>query len=479
MSSHDEPAGLDAELLSRWQQFRSVHRPFTIPGHQGLAGRLDPTLGALLASDVPLYGGLDTVKLSGDRLAAAEQRAATAWGGTWARFSTGGSTHGNQAMTLAIGKPGDTVLVARNAHRSILLGLVLAGLTPVWLPVSTDPRWAIPTGVDPAALKAALDAHAPVAVFLTEPSYLGATSDLPALIEATSARDVPVVVDQAWGAHFGWAAGYPDHALALGADAVVMSAHKTLPAYSQACLIVARTDRLRRDRLDRAVDACLTTSPAGSILASIDASRAVLESRGAQLLGQLSAHVHEARVRLRSLPGVEVPGPEHFPAGRFDPAKLVVIVSGAGVDGVEVEADLLLQGIPVEMADRDMLVPIVTLVDTRDDLEPLLRALESSITARTGSAAEFRLPDAPRAAEQRMTPREAFFAEQHAVPAAQASGRVCAEVVAPYPPGVPVLMPGEVITGEIIDWLRALASRGTRVAYAADPTLESFVVVGS
>lgn len=475
--SDGRPTGLDAELLTRWQQFRDLHRPFTIPGHQGLAGRLDATLGALLDSDVPLYGGLDTVKLSGHRLADAEQRAASAWGGDWARFSTGGSTHGNQAMTLAVGAPGDTVLVARNAHRSVLLGLVLAGLTPVWLPVATDPRWGLPVGVRLADLEWGLQEHRPVAVLLTEPAYLGVTSELRRLVNAAHAQDVPVIVDQAWGAHFGWSAGYPEHAIGLGADAVVMSAHKTLPAYSQACLIVARTDRLDRDRLDRAVDACLTTSPAGSVLASIDASRAVLQSRGAQLLDQLAAQVHAARVRLRALPGVEVPGPEDFPAGRFDPAKLIVIVSGAGVDGVAVEQDLLHRGIPVELADRDMLVPIVTMVDTQDDLEPLLVALESSITERTGSADGRHLSAVPPAAEQRMTPREAFFAAQHAVPADDAIGRICAEVVAPYPPGVPVLVPGEVITAEVISWLHTVSARGTRVAYAADPSLATIRVI--
>lgn len=477
MSSNEASVELDAELLSRWHRFRGTHHPFTIPGHQGLAGRLDATLGALLDSDVPLYGGLDSVKLSADRLAAAERRAADAWGADWARFSTGGSTHGNQAMTLAVGKPGDTVLVARTAHRSTLLGLVLAGLTPVWLPVSTDARWGTPAGVEAGALQDALEVHSPVAVFLTEPAYLGVTSDLPTLIALSHRSEVPVIVDQAWGAHFGWAAGYPEQAVKLGADAVVMSAHKTLPAYSQACLIVARTTRLDRDRLDRAVDACHTTSPAGSILASIDASRALLESRGAMLLGQLAERVRAARTRLRALPGVQVPGPEDFPVGRFDPAKLVVIVAGAGVDGIAVEQDLLRDGIPVELADRDMLVPIVTMVDTAADLEPLLGALERSIRAHTtGAARPVRAAPLPDT-DQALTPREAFFADQIAVPAAAAAGRVCAEVVAPYPPGVPVLMPGEVITTEIVHWLQTLARRGTRVAYAADPTLQTFRIV--
>lgn len=154
-----------------------------------------------------------------------------------------------------------------------------------------------------------------------------------------------------------------------------------------------------------------------------------------------------------------------------------MIVSGAGVDGIAVEQDLLRAGIPVELADRDMLVPIVTMVDSAADLEPLLGALERSIRARTtGTARPVRAAPQPDT-EQALTPREAFFSDQIAVPAAEAVGRVCAEVVAPYPPGVPVLMPGEVITTEIVDRLQTLARRGTRVAYAADPTLQTFRIV--
>ncbi|MFC7484943.1 hypothetical protein ACFQX7_39695 [Luedemannella flava] len=250
----------DAPLLAAWHAYVDGGvTPFTIPGHKRAAARLWPALGAAVASDVPLFGGLDTVKLAGGTLADAEARAAALWGADWCRFSTGGSTHANQAIALAVGRPGDTVLVTRSAHRSTLLGLVLAGLNPVWLPTTVDPRFGIPSGVSPEALRGALAAHPSArAVFLVEPSYLGTVSDLPALIAAS---DVPVIVDQAWGAHFGFHPSLPPHALQVGAAALVTSAHKTLPAYSQASLLLARTDRLDPDRLDRAFEAGNTTSP--------------------------------------------------------------------------------------------------------------------------------------------------------------------------------------------------------------------------
>jgi arginine decarboxylase len=472
----------DAPLLAAWLSYTTRDiAPFTIPGHKQAAARLSPQLGAVLAGDVPLYGGLDSVKLSAGVLVEAQRRAARLWGGDWCRFSTGGSTHPNQALAMAVARPGGEVLVARSAHRSTLLGLVMAGLTPVWLPTAVDERFGVPVGIDAETLRRVLAEHpAAKAVFLVEPSYLGAVSDLPALVGQAHDAGVPVLVDQAWGAHFGFHPALPAHALTSGADAFVASAHKTLPAYSQASLIVARTGRLDPDRLDRAFEAGNTTSPAGAVLASIDAARALLAARGHDLLDAVLALVDRARTRLRAIPGLVVPGPEDFPAGRFDPVKLVVVLPGTGASGIDVERDLLAAGVPVEMADQDIVVPIVTVADTDESVERLVEALGAAIARHRGPVRA--LAAAPRfgaLARAAMTPREAFFADHETVPADAAVGRVCAEVVAPYPPGVPVLVPGEVVSAEVLGSLRAMRDTGTRIAYAADATLSTLQVVTS
>jgi arginine decarboxylase len=470
----------DAPLLAAWLSYLSRDvTPFTIPGHKRAAARLSEELGAVLAGDVPLYGGLDSVKLSGRLLADAQDRAARLWGGDWCRFSTGGSTHANQALALSVAHPGDEVLVSRAAHRSTLLGLVMAGLTPVWLPTTVDGRFGVPLEVGAAALRTALAEHpAARAVFLVEPSYLGTVSDLPALVAIAGAAGLPVLVDQAWGAHFGFHPALPAHALAHGADALVTSAHKTLPAYSQASLIVARTARLDPHRLDRAFEAGNTTSPAGSILASIDGARALLAARGRDLLDALIGLVGAARERLRALPGVLVPGPEDFPPGRFDPAKLVVVVAGSGASGIDVERDLLRADVPVEMADQDTVVPVVTLADTEATVARLVDVLCAAVVRHSGPPRPLTVaPQWSARGVAAMTPRDAFFADRETVPARQAVGRVCAELVAPYPPGVPVLVPGEVVTADALASLWALRDAGTRIAYAADPTLGSLQVV--
>lgn len=468
-----------APLLAAWLDVTAAVadgglHPFTIPGHK----QRTELVGPVVAGDVPLYGGLDTVGQTHGRLADAERRAARAWGADWARLSVGGSTHGNQALALAVGSPGRPVVVARTLHRSMLLGLVLAGLDPVWVHPEVDPVTGLPGAVPVAAVRAALAAHPDAcAVLLGDPSYVGTTGDVAGHAAAAHAAGVPLVVDAAWAGHFGFHPDLPPHALAAGADALVTSAHKVLPAMSQAAVVVARTTRsgglLDPDRLDRAFEATHTTSPAGAILASADAARALLELHGGPLLGALLTVVGEARARLRAVPGLLVADGPHL-----DPAKLVAVLPGTGADGRAVEADLLAAGLPVELADRDTLIPIVTLADGPAAVDRLVTTLAGSVERRRGHPRAV----VPAAAwsvrpEQLLAPRAAFFARHRTVAATDAAGRVSAELVAPYPPGVPVLAPGELVTAGTLDLLRAAAAAGTRIAYAADPTLRTLQVV--
>ncbi len=464
---------------------------FTIPGHKRRAAHLDAAWGRMLDADVPLYGGAGTIKGAHDVLRAAEARAARLWGADLARFSTGGSTHANQVLCLTLARAGGVAVVARNAHRSIVSGLALAGLRPVWLPVPIDDLGA-PLGVDPEAAEAALAEHPDaVGLWITDPTYVGTIGARRTLADIAHAHGVPLVVDQAWGAHLGFAPGYPEHALDAGADAVVTSAHKMLPAFSQGAIVLARSERIDPDRLDRAFDATHTTSPSAAILASIDASCALLGSTtGQRLLVELAGLVRRARTTLRTA-GLTVLGPEHYPPGRYDPAKLVLRLGGDGPSGVAVEDALLRHGIAVELADRETLVAQVGLTD---DDTTVGRLVDTVLTAWAGRAGGPRSqgPDAgdeavalsgarllhpPPIPPQRLTPREAFLAAHETVPRDLSIGRIVAELVAPYPPGIPVLVPGEEVTAETLAHLDAHRSAGTRIAYAADPSLETLQVV--
>jgi lysine decarboxylase len=474
---HRDPRGLrsDAPMLDGWLRFTEQARaglltPMSVPGHK----QRQDLVGTVNWGDAPLYGGLDSIKHADIMLAGAERRAARLWGADWCRFSVGGSTHGNQALALAVGSPGQEVIITRTLHRSLLLGLVLAGLRPVWVRPEINAGSGLPAAVAVDTVEAALGAHpGACAVFLGDPSYVGTIGDLAGHAAAAHAAGVPLVVDAAWAAHLGFHPGLPRHAIAAGADAMVTSAHKALPAYSQGAIVLARTGRLDPARLHRAFEATHTTSPTGSIMASIDAARALLERDGQELCARLLANVAAARGRLREVPGVDVLDGEGV-----EPTKLVVLLAGTGANGYEVENDLVAAGMPVEMADRDTLGPIVTLADDASDVTRFLDKLIEVIERHRG---EPRHP-VPAAAwtvtpQTVLAPREAFFAQNEIVPAGAAVGRVSAELIAPYPPGVPVLAPGELISEAALDALREVQADGGRIAYAADPTLATFQVI--
>jgi lysine decarboxylase len=363
--------------------------------------------------------------------------------------------------------------VSRSLHKSVLAGLVLSGLDPVWVRSDVDPVTGLPLALPEERVGEALRAEPDVCgALLVEPSFVGVLSDLAAIAGHCHAAGVPLVVDQAWGAHLGFHPDLPPHALGLGADAFVASAHKTLPAFTQGAYLFARGGRLDSARLDESFELLHTTSPSAAIMASLDRARQLLAVRGEELLGEALRLAALAREQLAAVDGLAVVASD-------DPTKLALALPGTGADGLEVEADLFAEGIRLELANRDLLVPLLTVGDTEAGVERLADALVRSLERRRGDP---RPPGGASAVwgvapEAAMTPREAFFAPRETVAAEDAHGRVAAETVAPYPPGIPAIAPGELVSKELVDALREAAAGGTRLAYCADPSLATLQVV--
>ena len=311
--------------------------PFTTPGHKRVPHLADE----FLLFDLPLSSGADDLHMRSDVLGKAERLAASLWGAELCRFCANGSTQGNQALALALGRPGDPVVVSRSLHKSVLAGLVLSGLEPVWVRPDVDPATGLPLALPPDRVAAALaDAPAACGIFLVEPSFVGVLSDVAAIAEIAHEGGVPLVVDQAWGAHFGFHPDLPPHALAAGADAFVASAHKTLAAFTQSAFLLARGGFLDLERLDEAFELLHTTSPSGALLASLDRARMIMATRGEELLGETLRLAEVARRRLAEVEGLVV-------ADSDDPTKLALSLPGTGADGLEVEADLFAAGHPL------------------------------------------------------------------------------------------------------------------------------------
>jgi lysine decarboxylase len=468
-----------APLLDAYLSYFETQRTaFTIPGHKQKAHRLDQGLGAVVDSDTPLYGGLDEIKLTEGTLKKAEELAATLWGADYARFSTGGSTHANQAIILALGKPGDKVAITRTAHRSVLSALVLTGLEPIWLAPDIDEATGVPTGIPVSELERVLE-QKPIALLLTEPGYLGTISELPGLISKAHEHSIPVIVDAAWGAHFGFNSQIPHHVLQLGADALITSVHKALPGYSASALLLAQGKLLDLGKIEQSFETTHTTSPAGAPLASIDGCRALLQNRGDKLTGDLLKYVNDFKNQVQSHFDEQIfLNSDSFAVGRFDPVKIVLRANVLGLSGVEVEKELEKVNIRVEMADQDTIVFLATLADNADDfsvltdaLVPILKNLQSAPRPTQTSLSWSIVPTVA------VSMRDAYFADTEFVSAHQSIGRISADLIAPYPPGVAVVAPGEVLTDAIVAGLSATQKAGVRIAYASDATLATYRVI--
>jgi len=459
---------------------------FSTPGHKG--GRLldDQVRGLLGDSVFRSDVWLNTTELD-TALRAAEQLAATTWGADDARYVVNGSSSGNHALLLALLNPGDTVIVARDAHMSVLTGLILVGANPVFVAPELHPTHAMSIGANPARIAEALDAHPDARlVIVTSPTYHGVASDLPGIVAAAHVRNVPVMVDEAWGAHFPFHQSLPMHAMAAGADAAVVSLHKTLPALSQGAMIALQGERIDRRRITASVRMTQSTSRCLPILASLDAARRQVALHGWGLLELTMALAAWARKELRAIPGLALI--DHaalgLPADQVDPTRLVIDTAGIGLSGYKVEALLREEfGIAPEMSDRRGIVCVVTVGDTRASLAALVAAL-TAISRRTPvfesrprRLAARSVGDAISPGEMTMTPRDAFFAKSHAVPLPTAIGCIAAEPIIPYPPGIPVLVPGERIGWSKLLYLAQVVAGGATCAGAADPRLLTIRVV--
>jgi len=469
--------------------FRGPTR-FHVPGHKGGAGA-DPGLRWALGEralllDVPQdTEGID-VGPEPTPYAQAEELAAAAYGAARSWFLTNGATQGNHALCLALAQPGARVVLQRNAHASLIDGLVLSGGMPAFVAPETDDELGMAHGVTPEALHAVLarctDARA---VFVVSPTYYGTAADVAGLAEVAHAAGAALIVDQAWGPHFGFHPGLPQSALKLGADAVITSTHKIVGALTQAAMLhVAPGGRVDVSAVARAVRLVRSTSPSSLLLASLDAARRQLAVHGQALLARTLAAAAHARVAIDAIPGCAVVGERLV--GRpgvhaWDPLRLVVDVRGTGRSGYEAAAALRAgSDIHVELATHATLVLVLGLHEQPEALERLVHDLGATV-------AEIARPIAPERApvvkppelgqELAVPPRDAFLGETEVVPVDAALGRISCEAIAGYPPGIPALLPGERVRAEVVAYLRELAAAGARLHGASDPAFETVTVL--
>jgi arginine/lysine/ornithine decarboxylase len=463
---------------------------FHVPGHKGGAGA-DPQLleafgpGAFDLDIPALIEGVD-VGEEPSPFQRAQELAAEAWGAKRSWFLVNGGSQGNHAACLAMRHSGKRVVVQRNAHSSTIDGLVLAGLEPTFVAPEVDPELGIAHCLTPEALARALDlAPEAVAAHAVSPTYFGAVADVEGLAEVAHERGVPLLVDEAWGAHMRFSDALPQSALECGADLVLSSVHKIVGSLTQSAILhLGHGELIEAEIVDRAVTLTESTSPSSLLSGSLDAARRYAATRGAELLDETLRSLDELREQIRKLTGLDVLDERLQGApGVFgwDPLRLAVDVRGTGTTGQRLAALMLeLDDVNLELASENVVVAVFGMGSrAKFEGERLVAALAHAVSALGevdhGLAREFAPP--PPWGPLAMAPRDAFLADQDVVAFAEAEGRIAAESLATYPPGIPNVLPGERLTAETLDYVRETLDHGGKVRGAVDRTLQTIRVV--
>ncbi len=447
-----------------------------MPGHKQSIAALHPDAALLLgqplvANDLSEMGGFDYLHAPGGTILQAQQRAAEVFGAARTWFLVNGSTVGNLAAVTALLGDGESLLMLRASHRSVYAGVVLAGAEPNYVPMLHDSEhdgWFV--GDD-----SVLDTLRPGdvgALHLTRPNYYGMAVDMQRWVDTARRLDVALIVDEAHGSHFAFDSRLPSSALAMGADISIQSTHKTLGGLTQASMLHVSQRGLRwADRIGRALQQLQSSSPSAVLTVSLDLAADHLRGDGKQLVARAIDLATELANRIPTpLTVVQATGPA------IDPTKLVMDVRALSMTGFDASAWLRENhGIWVELADQHRIVCSVTIGDTSESVADLLAAL-TELASQRGSRGADASPEwvsPPRA----LSPRRAVQAAVDAVGLDAAIGRVAAEYVIPYPPGIPLVVPGERFTSQVLDALARYRAAGSKIVGTDDPSLATVMVV--
>lgn len=472
-----------------------------MPGHKqgrGASAALAQSLGVALSIDLTEVDGLDDLHAPAGVIEEAQRLAAEAAGGRQSFFLVNGTTAGILALLLAVAGEGvagegRTVLIPRNAHRSVTAGLILSGARPAYLRPCYDADLDLALGIAPSTVAEALARHPDAcALMLINPTFHGFA---PSVEEITRiCGNIPVLVDEAHGAHFAFHPGFPVSALRAGAAATVQSWHKTAGSLTQSSMLHLGQG-IEAGRVAAMLRLVQSTSPSYLLMVSLDLARREMALSGRQTLDRALSLATEARRRIEALPGLRCPGPDMV--GRpgvaaFDPTKLLIDTRDTGLSGFQVSEYLMRQGIALESAGSGYVLAMVTIGDTPETIAAIIKALsdlprqgglrgfDGHRLSGTESGVRSSVPrplGEPPIPPQAMTPRQAYLSPKEPVALERARGRISGEMVAPYPPGIPVLCPGEVIDEQALDYLLMLRSRGAHLQGPEDPMLATVAVV--
>ncbi len=491
-SSQEETPILDALRLSSLQNGAA----FYAPGHKKGKG-INPRIknlwgGQIFQADLPELPELDNLFAPQGVIEKAQNLAANCFGAKQTWFLVNGSTCGITASILAVCQEGDKIILPRNIHQSAIAGLILTGAIPVFINPEYDPIEDMIYSITPTALETTLQQHPDAkAVMVLHPSYQGICGDLKAIAEITHKYNIPLLVDEAHGGHFAFHPDLPPSALSMGADLTVQSTHKVLGAMTQASMLHIQGNRINPQRISQALQLVESTSPSYILLASLDAARQQMALQGKQLMTQTLQLAEMARSKLVAIPHISIL--EFSPQPGFtylDPTRLTVNISQLGITGYEADEILHQQlGVTCELPLLNHLTFIISFGNTPEDINKLIQGFttlvsQSPLSSPASPAPQLlRFPASP-APPAPLSPRQAFFSPKETIPLTAFGDRklrgnspICGELICPYPPGIPILMPGEIITPEAINYLQQVLNSGGIITGCSDRTLKTILVI--
>jgi len=460
---------------------------FHIPGHKKGQGS-DPEFRQFigdntLSIDLINIAPLDDLHQPLNVIAEAQKLAADAFGADYTFFSVQGTSGAIMTMILSVCSPGDKIIIPRNIHKSVLSAIIFAGARPVFISPVQDKRLGIDHGITTRSVKKALQRHPDAkAVLVINPTYYGICANLKEIVDLVHSYNIPVLVDEAHGVLIHFNKKLPMSAMEAGADMAATSVHKLGGSMTQSSVLNVKKGLINPHRVQTILSMLTTTSTSYVLLASLDSSRRHLALNGEQLAEHAISLAQEARKQINEIPGLYCIGEEILgdeATFDYDPTKLTIHISKLGITGYDVENWLRDNfNIEIEMSDMYNILCLVTPGDTKETVQQLIIALKSlSDTFIEGAQASEVIVKVPEIPHLALTPRDAFYEDTEVIPFKESAGRIIAEFIYVYPPGIPILLPGEVISQQNIDYIIKHVEVGLPVKGPEDRSIEFVKVI--
>jgi len=461
--------------------------PFHVPGHKKGVGA-DQEFKEFIGEnafkiDVTVFKSVDSLHHPTGPIKRAQQLAADAYGSDAAFFSIHGTSGAIQAMIMSVVSSGDKIIIPRNVHKSITAGIILSGAIPVYMQPEFDKKVGIAHGITPETVKETLEENKDAkALLIINPTYYGVATNLKKIADIVHSYDIPLIVDEAHGPHLGFNDKLPMSAMEAGADICSQSTHKIIGALTQCSLLQVRTKRVDAARVAQVLSLLQTTSPSYILMASLDCARRQIATEGEALLEKAISLTSFARDEINKIPGLYCFGNEILNnpgVYSLDPTKVTITCRDLGITGYDL--DMILSNkyhIQMELSDLYNILAVGSFGDTAESFDKLLTALREISAEYYGKGnKKVDFIDIPPIPKQELIPREAFNSVKSRVLISESIGMISGEFLLAYPPGIPILCPGERITKEIVDYIKQLKEAGLYVQGTEDPEVNYIKVV--